>query len=303
MWYQYVWTKPKIVPIHGGASWKMLNLSKKEPRRKWVMEREHYSGSITSYGWTFMQFCYATYAFWCEDAIVAELWDNYRGWQWEKFETLLPEDVIKLIASFELYPSIHDADQWSWVGSQNGNFSTQFALNLIRAHIHKERDPIWSAIWKAFIPQRIRFFLWLVGHDCIMSNKNRARRGLTVDPSCQNCPGIDETTLHILRDCPIARVIWEKLVPKHLHIKSFSLTLRSWLEFNLKPPCFIPENWTPYFANGVWFLWKWRNKRVFKDSNFTPSRPYELIKKHGKEIINVIAPVLNIAMKSKVKSI
>ena len=45
-----------------------------------------------------------------EDATVAELWDNNKRWQQDKFEMLLLEDVIKLIASFELYPSIHDAD-------------------------------------------------------------------------------------------------------------------------------------------------------------------------------------------------
>ena len=155
---------------------------------------------------------------------------------------MLTKDVIKLIASFELYPSIHDAAQWSWVGSQNDNFSIKSALNLIHVDIHEERDPIWLAIWKASVPQCIRFFLWLVGHDRIMSNNNRARRGLIADPSCQNYPGIDETTLHILRDCPLARVVLEKLVPRHLHIRFFSLPLRSWLGFNLKPPCFILEN-------------------------------------------------------------
>jgi len=121
---------------------------------------------------------------------------------WDKFKALLPEEVIKTIASIELFPSIQEDDQWSWVGTPNDNFSIKSALGFFWDSAQEERNPLWTAIWKARIPQRIRFFLSLVGHDRIMSNSNRERRGLTPDPSCPNYPGVFETTLHILRDCP-----------------------------------------------------------------------------------------------------
>ena len=45
-------------------------------------------------------------------------------------------------------------------------------------------------------------FAWLVLHEKILTNMNRARRGLKADPSCGLCGAVRETKLHILRECP-----------------------------------------------------------------------------------------------------
>ena len=188
------------------------------------------------------------------------------------------------------------------MGSHDGNFSLKSSINIIRAHMHGAHDPIWAYIWKALVPQCVRFFLWLAGHDRIMSNSNMFSRGLTTDPSCRNCLGVEKTSLHILWDCPLARVIWEGTIPGHLHNMFFLLPLRPWLGYNLKPSCDILENWPTSFAIAVWKLWKLRNKRVFEDPNFTPYRPQKTIKKQSKEILKALVsnPSKTLSSKSEI---
>lgn len=69
----------------------------------------------------------------------------------------------------------------------------------------------WKCLEKAPVQQRGRAFLWLVCHDRLMGNVNRLKRKLTIDPKCFICGDEDETTLHILRDCPAARSVWSRL--------------------------------------------------------------------------------------------
>ena len=127
-------------------------------------------------------------------------------------------------------------------------------IDIIRAHVNEEHDPIWSFIWKALIPQHVHLFLWLVGHDRVMSYGNRFHRGLATDPSCRNIPGIHDTSLYILQDYPLALVIWETLVPRHRHSMFFSLPLQPWLGFNLESNYTISKNWPAYFSIVVWML-------------------------------------------------
>ncbi|KAE8655364.1 hypothetical protein F3Y22_tig00117032pilonHSYRG00206 [Hibiscus syriacus] len=42
-----------------------------------------------------------------------------------------------------------------------------------------------------------------------MTNVERNKRGLLVDPRCLICGLADETTIHVLHDCPHTRTVWE----------------------------------------------------------------------------------------------
>ncbi|MBA0809502.1 hypothetical protein Gohar_025151, partial [Gossypium harknessii] len=62
-------------------------------------------------------------------------------------------------------------------------------------------------------PQRVRFFLWLALKQRLLTNAERARRGLGIDGVCQVCGHGSEDIMHVLRDCPATRDIWNKLIP------------------------------------------------------------------------------------------
>ncbi|PKI63024.1 hypothetical protein CRG98_016663 [Punica granatum] len=68
--------------------------------------------------------------------------------------------------------------------------------------------------------------------------------------SCPHCESGAESTLHVLRDCPLAKQVWSRLVPIDAQPEFFTIDLLDWL-------C-------------CWLLWTWGNNELF-ESDF--SRP------------------------------
>lgn len=106
------------------------------------------------------------------------------------------------------------------------------AMTLIRGMPVETTPTTWKHLWRTQIPQRIKFFLWLVTHDRLMTNTNRYIRGLTNDPRCGLCGDTEEDSDHILRKCPNAVRVWKKfpwINEQELPTKPF----REWIYWNL----------------------------------------------------------------------
>ncbi|KAJ8432430.1 hypothetical protein Cgig2_016060 [Carnegiea gigantea] len=179
---------------------------------------------------------------------VEDFWDPSRGWKWELFSILLPNEVLKKIASFEVSPGTENEDLLVWDGSPNGKFTITSVMNLIHPGNQGDEDPFWQLIWKCPVPQKIRVFLWLGAHDRLMSNANRFTRGLADSPKCKNCLNMVEDGLHIMRDCQHAKSVWDKFIPVSQRTLFFSLPLREWLSANLKNANTLDETWPSLFA-------------------------------------------------------
>ena len=62
-------------------------------------------------------------------------------------------------------------------------------------------------------------FLWLVGHDRLMTHSNIFIWGLIDDPICKGFLRGEEDTSHILRDCKFAREVGTHiLIPLYILI-------------------------------------------------------------------------------------
>jgi len=66
--------------------------------------------------------------------------------------------------------------------------------------------------------------MWMAAHERLLTNYRRSKWGVGASPICSGCDKDDETTIHVLRDCPLAAKIWIKLVPSN-QISSFFLLL------------------------------------------------------------------------------
>lgn len=81
--------------------------------------------------------------------------------------------------------------------------------------------------------ERIRTFLWKVGHIAILTNVKRYRRRTAQSPCFHNCIIGVETILHALRDYLIATKIWEQVVIIEDQQVFFTASLYTWLVDNL----------------------------------------------------------------------
>ncbi|CAN1767664.1 Putative ribonuclease H protein At1g65750, partial [Linum perenne] len=79
------------------------------------------------------------------------------------------------------------------------------------------------------------------------------------DASCSRCAGVEESVIHVLRDCPAAAAVWSHL--------GFSSTNQSWQSPD-------PSEWVRELVVGprsligeitCWYLWKARNQLIFED--------------------------------------
>ncbi|KAK8483309.1 hypothetical protein V6N11_019422 [Hibiscus sabdariffa] len=198
---------------------------------------------------------------------------NHQGeWDIAKLgETFTPEAIQHILSikppSFTDMP---DSCFWRWTSDHN--FHLQSAYSNQVSETWNCLDPFWPQIWKLKVPQRLCLFLWLVHHQKLMTNVERCKRCLTLDPSCPICHTFDESTLHLLRDCPATKQIWEKLPPSCLPINFFSLCMDDWLRLNLGSNALIQDwniPWNLVFTSLLWHIWKNRNEAVFAESSNT----------------------------------
>lgn len=81
--------------------------------------------------------------------------------------------------------------------------------------------------------QIIRQFFWLVNHDRLMINKRKATMQIGTT-QCDYCKDAVENTLHVLRDYPIAMVIWVNLLQANGRGSFFNCNLEDWINLNIR---------------------------------------------------------------------
>ncbi|KAK2448079.1 TMV resistance protein N [Trifolium repens] len=98
---------------------------------------------------------------------------------------------------------------------------------------------------------------------------------------CLYCGDVEETILHVLRDCPLAKDIWLSVIPLHDRGVFFMGELKTWMSFNLNNSvCWnATVDWCDFWALVCHCLWTWRNKEQHIDSFVRPYRPVQYIMK------------------------
>ncbi|XP_050229329.1 uncharacterized protein LOC126678474 [Mercurialis annua] len=195
---------------------------------------------------------------------------SHGGWWWSKFENLLPNNWLLTIVNIIPPDHSNGKDFMFWGFSNSGQFSTKSAYEFLDSDIGPGEDRRWSFVWNWPGPERVRFFLWLVAHDRLLTNHERRRRHLTEEGMCPRCKIEDESICHLLRDCCFSKLIWNRVLAPTKITSFFSMNFETWLEANLKGSFNGNghDDWVCYFGITLSLIWNWRNKYVF-DGKFT----------------------------------
>lgn len=179
----------------------------------------------------------------------------------------LSPEVLKQIQSFEVKEDTEAQDLVYWKGGTKGKFTIKSALRLMRHETGTIDYGCWDLIWSSPTQQRVRAFLWLAFHDRLLGNLNRFKRKVTDDAKCCICGATEESTLHILRDCATAKMVWHKLGRHGLASTFYIAPLKQWLSDHLKTNSHPQsDHWATYFSIATWCIWRWRNTFVFNRS-------------------------------------
>ncbi|KAL8137716.1 LOW QUALITY PROTEIN: hypothetical protein V2J09_003717 [Rumex salicifolius] len=132
-------------------------------------------------------------------APVAELWGD-NSLNWSAVSHLLLGDILACLSSIRVIDLDEASDKIYWMPLPRSGIKVT----------DSEVDPIWAKIWKVPTQQRARHFLFLVAHDVILCNANRARQHMSPSPDFPRCH-LSETCLHLLCDCLAVKKIWLSL--------------------------------------------------------------------------------------------
>ena len=110
------------------------------------------------------------------------------------------------------------ADTIVWLYNPRGVFTVKFAYHVARtilteaAKVGTSRGcaakQVWAAIWKLWIPNKIKVFTWRACHEILPTAVNLTRRRVIYEDKCSMCTTESESTIHALWDCAVAQDIW-----------------------------------------------------------------------------------------------
>lgn len=106
------------------------------------------------------------------------------------------------------------------------------------------------------MPLKCTVFIWLIFQDALPTNACRFHRGMVEDPTCGVCSANEDTTLHCLRECSLARAIWRRM-GFDTEGDSFSiLDVKDWLRalIFISDPLAIATLWWVWRARCIWCL-------------------------------------------------
>lgn len=157
------------------------------------------------------------------------------GWDFNRVVSFVTEENRPELMAVVVDTVTRSRDRLSWGHTPDGKFTVKSAYAMLtndetpRQHM----GLFFRGMWRVVASERVRMFLWLVGNQAIMTNAERYRRHLSGTDMCQVCRGGTETIMHVLRDCPAVKGIWERFVPRRRRNAFFSMQLFEWLYKNL----------------------------------------------------------------------
>ncbi|CAN1786346.1 Putative ribonuclease H protein At1g65750 [Linum perenne] len=181
---------------------------------------------------------------------VAEATDDGGNWNWSWYEP-------------PLSPTNGD-DELIWGPDPKGIFSIKSAYVILAATDRSNSDHRWKHVWNWQGPNRVRFFLWLAVHNRLLTNSERLRRHLCSNEICGRYRAGPEDTLHVLRDCPFAKSIWQALIPANDLQTFFTGTFLDWFVREISS-----SDRGQLVGITAWLIWKARNESIFDNVSVT----------------------------------
>ncbi|EOY24339.1 RNA-directed DNA polymerase (Reverse transcriptase), Polynucleotidyl transferase, Ribonuclease H fold-like protein [Theobroma cacao] len=218
-----------------------------------------------------------------ENCCVREFLLDTGEWNHEKLATCLHSDLVNKILMF-LPPLLSfKPDTPYWASSASGVCTVASTYEVLREDYPNyigQQSRKWAIAWKWDGPQRIRTFLMQCLHGKLLTNLECRRRNMSSSATCALCSVSDESVLHLLRDCPHSKEVWLKLGSRMGYGNFFDLLLSDWLLTNLKNynVCVDGIPWVILFGFTCWYIWKWRNVKVFEGKLIPMDRKLSMIK-------------------------
>ncbi|CAN1795633.1 Putative ribonuclease H protein At1g65750, partial [Linum perenne] len=160
-----------------------------------------------------------------------------------------------------------------WTSQTDGCFTVSSLRRTLVAEIFKGCDFFPAkVVWQPAAPTKVSCFCWKVFFSKIATVDNLQRKGFAFVNKCVLCNANLESVDHIFLDCDFASKVWTLLSSRlsifglfHSSIASFIV---GWKELNCVQS--FSSVMKVLLHAVLWYIWKERNSRIFKDSSEPP---------------------------------
>ena len=128
---------------------------------------------------------------------MRDVWLPNQGWKWGLLTNKINANCKLRLAVVALTEEWDRSDSVRWLGTEKGEFSTKSAFNWILSQHHTSmgHNVTFEVIWNLVVPERVRFFMWLVCRERILTNSERARRHMAATDLCSSISSATATLL------------------------------------------------------------------------------------------------------------
>ncbi|XP_050207725.1 uncharacterized protein LOC126657132 [Mercurialis annua] len=205
----------------------------------------------------------------------------------------VPEDAATILSlPLTIFSCV---DRLIWHYHSNGNYSVKPGYHFLFNKLHSNVLPAihgffrkeWTSLWHAFLPPKIRLFIWHCLHNALPVGELLLQK-FHIESHCPHCQE-SETIMHMLFSCPFARQVWFLSSLSHhmtgLPLISFS---QIWLvsTTHLNDPNDDPQSFS-LFCFTLWFIWKTRNAAIFRQEIITAEDTMALAYKACDEFLSL----------------
>ncbi|XP_026459679.1 uncharacterized protein LOC113360382 [Papaver somniferum] len=183
-----------------------------------------------------------------EDLIINNTWN-------------IPEEMLKFFSAGDLPLLSTESDKLIWTATQDGSFSVQSAINIVRQKHPKLR---WcKKIWKACVHSSTTANVWKITRGACTTDENVKKRGMNIASRYYLCLKDQDTISHLLWACDYGKIIWNCIggVFAFKNPKSFDDIMSSCKDKS----SVIQELWHIAAFNILVDIWFIRNKLFFED--------------------------------------
>ncbi|KAJ1416902.1 Reverse transcriptase zinc-binding domain [Sesbania bispinosa] len=167
------------------------------------------------------------------NATIQDVSSRDGSWSFDSFSGCFPTDVVNEIAGFHSACPELGNDRLIWNSSHDGSFSVKSGYGVIRDFPTASIGSNWRNLWHWRGPTRAKYFLWLAVKGGLKTNYFLWERGLNSSSLCSVCGSHDESTLHIMCDCPKVQRVWNLLLKPSRFRPLRSDSLVDWIFSNI----------------------------------------------------------------------
>lgn len=108
-------------------------------------------------------------------------------------------------------------DRLYWCKETSGVYSVRSAYRLLQAqkNLWQSRDNIsfWRKVWRVKAPPKVLNLIWRALSNSLPTKSQLVQKFVPILNTCPFCNTEEETTMHVLVTCPVAKQCWVGLLP------------------------------------------------------------------------------------------